>query len=301
VFVAGSILRRGSKAYEQFRRFVRSNTFGASKLLEGRTAANPSIELFICVIQKDFWILKSCIELAIKNSLNPIEKVSLVTQSLSVSDLRSLTEGFSFPVPIEVISEDDQLDTAFRNKLAGKMGSAYGWALQQFLTVDFVLKSKSQGVLAINADTLIVSPRLWFDGERQTLFVSHEFHRPYYSLLNRMGMPVNNPRYTFIAHQMLFRPVILAEILNGLGTPTISHLLDSVLSNLDTDVRSPMCIEFELYAQGICMLNSNSYELQRFGNFPISIKKSRGIDEIMNKIQSGLFNGYNSISLHSWS
>ena len=60
----------------------------------------------------------------------------------------------------------------------------YGWVLAQYLKIWTVATSESEGVLVLDADTLLLSPRIFLDRSgKQILTPSVEFHRTYYAFL----------------------------------------------------------------------------------------------------------------------
>lgn len=261
----------------------------------------PSIEIFIAAIAKDYWLLPRSIRLAVLNSKNPINKITVITQDRSIQECLRVTTMIDVLPPIEVLSEDNQLGQEFRLSLKRVFGDRYGWALQQFLTVNFVLKSRSAGVLALNADTLIINEKSWLTTEVQALMVSSEYHPPYYELLNQLGLPCRNPRYTFVTHHMLFVPGKFQAILNKLGISNLDDLLNKVIQSLSLTTDNAICIEFELYAQGLMLWFPETVRLQRFGNLGISSKlfnSNLGSEKLLDLKQ---FSGYNSLSIHSWS
>lgn len=292
--------RRGIKAVKEFNRFVRANNIQGDV---GVSAVQdlPILELFIAAIEKDFWLLPSSIPLAVKNSRNPIARITIVTQERLVRKCQDVVKDLDLNIPIEVLPEEKQFSEEFRTTLRHTFKDRYGWALQQFLTVDFVLKSSYKGVLALNADTLIIEPQIWLTETKQILMVSSEFHAPYYEVLTQLGLKCKNPRFTFITHHMLFVPEKLQIVLNYLNIADTNVLLLRIIELIDGKKDKSICVEFELYAQGLVILFPDFIRMTRFSNLGVSAKGHNSELTINELVHSGSFLGYNSLSLHSWS
>lgn len=300
LYVLPSLIRRGPAAFKEFTRFVRANN-----LPQDRDILNdgflPEIEIFIAAIEKDFWLLPQSISLAVQNSNNPVARITVVTQNQTVEKCKEVIGGLKLGIPVEVHSEDAQLDSRFRERLHIGFGNRYGWALQQFLTVNFVLNSPYKGVLAINADTLIIRQQTWLTHDAQVLMVSSEHHSHYYELLTLLGLPCLQPKYTFVTHHMVFSPTKFSSILHELHIQDINDLLEKIIVILSVTKSESICIEFELYAQGLRKFFPEYLILKRFGNLGISARTFSLNSNQKKALNPNTFEGYNSLSIHSWS
>jgi len=300
LYVSPSLVRRGLRIWPEFKRFLKANNLPAGSSISTESGL-PEIELLVVAIEKDYWLLPHCILAGISSSRNAISKVTVITPGKTADTCLETLTNFSFDVPIFVLAEENVISEKSISKISEKFGNSYGWVLQQFLTLAYVLMSDARGVLSINADTLLISEQIWLDQKRnQKILVSHEYHPPYYQLLEILGITCNPPKFTFITHHMLFQPLILKEILNKIGVENVDDLISKSLVHVDTTQQSSICIEFELYAQGMFIWMNNCIELSRFGNLPLSAK-SNELGNILNRISLGEFKNYNSVSLHSWS
>ena len=297
--VLPTLIRRGPSACQEFIRFVRSNQFDEVSWDERDNL--PSIEILLAAIEKDFWLLPYSLKLAVQNSLNPVIKITIITQDHSLAQCRDTLERIDLGVPIEVLSEDQQLKESFRALVRDAFRDRYGWALQQFLTVNYIINSKNRGVLAINADTLILKKQAWLTESHQVLMVSSEFHPPYYEILTKLGLPCKNPKFTFVTHHMMFIPQKFQSILMRLEIIDLDDLLLKTLQALRDSKDKSICVEFELYAQGLLRWFPESIKLTRFGNLGISAKENKSGQNLDILINSDNFSGYNSLSIHSWS
>lgn len=293
-------LRGLFKPIKEFKRFVEAN-----QLPEPGKKTDldlPDIELMICATIKDFSNLNRCIYHAIKNSENPISQISIIVPHNDIAQCRLKIGDLSeiLGIKIIVIDEDKMISSEKRNALEKALGKAYGWGLQQFLTVAFVLESSSRGVLAVNADTLILRKRTWIRSNNvQELLVSSEFHRPYYQVLYGLNADFKRIRFTFICHQMLFQPCLMKIFLAKIGVQSTEELIELTLQHADCSVRSPFCIEFEFYAQSLYLYKNELVQLIRFANIPF-IFSSDEVEASSQLRELEELNAFNSVSQHSW-
>ena len=260
----------------------------------------PPIEILINSTSKDFKYLNTVINSAVTNSYNSVAKISITVPKKEVNICRNLLSENEFNNKIEVKSEDDILNYRISEKIKEYFPQKYGWVLQQFLTIEQVINSQFAGVLQINSDTLILKPVLWlnYDGI-QPLFVSSEYNRPYYQLLNKINNKFPIDTHSHITHHMMFQPKFLRAIMNKSNLSSTEHLLDVVLKNYDRNATSPICIEFEFYALGMLTYFRENAITSKFSNVGLNLKPSLNNVEFESIIKK-LSNMYNSVSMHSY-
>ena len=257
----------------------------------------PSIELLIVCTRKDFETLPFCIKQGLKHSKNPVSKITVVVPENDVEYiLNILTIVFD---EIEVISENSVIDLSDRLNIKRVMGSRYGWALQQFITVAIALNSKSIGVLAINADTILLRDQAWLDETgKQILMESYEYNSKYYEAIEAIQPKFGKISESHITHHMLFQPKIVRETLNFMGALDMSTYIDLFMRNVDDSSNSPICVEFEPYANFLRLKYPEKIEKVKFSNISVKPTLIDGISNTVSKYEE--LNVYNSISLHSW-
>lgn len=269
-----------------------SNKFVGSNL--------PNIELLCVAAGKDLELLPFSINQAVTQSGNPILKITIITPFRDIESLEEILKSSRFPVPYEIINEDLVIRENLRNRLQFAFGQRYGWVLQQLLAVSYILESKFKGVLLIDADTILLRKMDWLaENSKQILMVSTEFHKPYYELLSKIIATPKTPPSTFVTHHMLFQPHVLQEIFSVNKLRGINDLVDAILKHADMKIQSPLCIEFELYAQGLLKLHPELVELRKFANksWPRNSASLTKIDQIIATKDTP---EWNSISLHDY-
>jgi hypothetical protein len=297
-FLLGAICRHRSKAWFDFTRFVRANQLPSSPI--PKTSELPSIELLLIVAMKDFVTLPVAISKAVKNSLNPISVIRIVTPHDAIVECEKVIKNLEVSIPICIDDEDEVFSLVRRLEMKELFGRKYGWGLQQFLTVESVLKSSSSGVLALNADTMILRPQVWLDSNFvQILFQSSELHLPYYRVLKSVFPNLEVQKLSHVTHHMLFQPDLLREIFRMNGIGNTGDLFQRLKIVFERDQESPFCIEFEPYAQGMRACFPDKIEVRRFSNIAVSLDTIRaGVLSVVNSFEEE--SRYNSISLHSW-
>lgn len=259
----------------------------------------PEIEIIINSTLKDFNHLEEIIKVAVANSINKVNGISIAVPVEYVKVCEEAITGL-VEFPISVISEDDFLTDTIRSAIRRMSNVRYGWILQQFLTVDRVLKSNAKGVLQINSDTYILRPQLWLDqGNRQVLMESLEYHQPYYTLLNKLDSRFKLSPTTHITHHMLFQPEIFRKILQEFQIDNVQDLVTWVETNsyFDKGNHSAICIEFELYAQGLKILFPELVAEVKFSNYA----QASDISNFeFKKLLKQKARNYNSMSCHSY-
>ena len=268
--------------------------------LELNSGTFPPIELLIVVAGKDMEMLPIVISSALRFSMNPIHKISIICPRLEVRACKLLLSKMSYSGKCDILSEDKVIDSNRRDLIAQKFPDRYGWVLQQFLALEFIFNSKEDGILLLNSDTILLRNVHWLDaGRNQILMSGTDFHKPYYELLGKIFGVSKKPVFTFVTHHMLFQPEFLREIFENRGYKLLSSFLEDVVFNADPFQNSPLCVEFEHYAQGIRIDFPHHVSIRKFGN----ISKSRtqeNMDYVVRALEGKQELNYNSVSLHDY-
>lgn len=259
----------------------------------------PEIELLFVTTRKDSGILPLSIEYAIKHSQNQISKISIIVPAKEVEYFSELLSTLQLNIEYQLISEDDQIDDESRALIKQKMQSRYGWTLQQFLTVSFCLQSTARGVLAVNSDTLILRDQTWLDPEgQQILMESYEFNVEYYRLIEKVNPKFLKLNTSHITHHMLFQPETLRRTIQFFGANSIQDYINIFMSAVNPEAASPLCVEFEPYANYLKQIEPKKIRLIRFCNIGVIRGDSDSISETISNFESSA--KFNSISMHSW-
>jgi len=258
------------------------------------------IDLIFVVTRKDFSVLKYSLPKAI-DAIAPEFRgqVRLIVPTRDVNDCETLFANHH--TNIEVSDEETLIREFDRNKLKIKFGERYTWVLQQILKVAAVLESNSRATLIVDADTILLRERDWInDSDRQILMPTEEFNYEYYSFLSKFGLCKNPPDYTFVSHHMLIQKSIMIKALEVIGVTSIHELVALLSNEVDIISQSPVCIDYELYAQFMFMFFPEKVVLENWSNIGISSGRlTQTCNSPLKMAILRLF--YNSVSFHSWS
>ena len=258
----------------------------------------PMINVLIVVEQKDFELLPLTLGQLLKNSLNKVSKVSVVTPFSQMAECEELLNPFRKKMMITVYSEDDVVSSEVREKIRNEFSERYGWVLQQFLTVAFIQSEKYSGsepILALDADTCLTRPTAFINcNNKQILFTSTEYHQPYYDLIKKLSNDLCEEKLSFIGHHMVYQPNLFRKIFNRLDIESMEKLINFVLENYQKNTLSPICVEFEIYAQWMVKNYRENVEILKFTN------KSVERESFLADPDFGKYSNYESISLHSY-
>lgn len=286
------------EAYELIARQWRAHRFPEDIIFT--EAPYEPIELLSVVAGKDILVLPQCLSMAIRMSLNPINQITLVVPRKDIKNCSEYIGESVETVPVKVVCEEDLINEELRIRLKNKYKNRYGWVLQQLLADEYVLQAKSKGILLINADTVLLREIEFLEKSgRQLLMVCPWYHRPYYELLQEIIQSPISPRTTHVTHHMLFQPEYMREIFQKFQIGNISKLADIIISLSDDEETSPLCVEFELYAQGMLMLHPEKIILRKFSNKEAirSLETNRLIESIK---RGEIKPSHNSLSMHSY-
>ena len=265
----------------------------------------PSVEVLIPCVAKDAAIVSVAVASTAIGVLNPIERLAVLAPKADHDALRALVcDG------VQLLADEDQdvpLAFAAVDELVPK--DRQGWVKQQVLKLAFVARSASEGVLVLDADTILLQPKVWLDGQRQLLAVAHEYHRPYVEHTSRcLGPSCVDEGISWVTHHQLMQPRVvrsmLALILQRHGTvdqAARSEFLD-VDGALDAWIRAgdftePSAIsEYHTYGAFLRRAEKHNAVLARWSNVSFSPSTvTLQLDEIAKR-----FPTYSSASGHAY-
>jgi len=262
---------------------------------------DKSIELVFVSIKKDFPVLVESIKFA-KLSISKYQNggVRVIVPESEVSECEELFSKADLD-GITVVSENLLITPDSLMLLRSTFKGRANWVLQQILKVQAVLTSTSDASLIVDSDTLLLTRRPWFSANgSQLLTPSYEYNAPYYSFLARLSISDQNPKYTFISHHMLMQKLELAKTFQALEWGEVNDMVEYICKNASAELESPICVEYELYAQSLLRRSPNKVHFGIWGNVSVSrtflgrVLNSKFIMMVLNRC-------FHSVSLHSWS
>ena len=224
------------------------------------TAALPTIDAVVPCANKDMPTLSLVIASIRLGSDNPVDRIVVVVPGELVSQLAANLDG------CEVVAEEDLLDGAMRSLIRSSVPEhRRGWVTQQLAKFEGVTSSSRDGVLVVDADTVLLRPRTWLAGSRQLLVPVHEFHSPYEEHFQRVfGQEGCQATVSWGAHHQLMRPSIVKAMF-GVTKPEQSQGLREWVQAADFSQDSALS-EYHSYGRWVETRASSDYALGRWGN-----------------------------------
>lgn len=263
---------------------------------ESNSIQKTDCSLLLVVTWKDFHTLPIAIEYAIKSqtSLNFIS-ITIVVPERYRAEGESIVSSLSSRV--SVISEDEYFTISETELLQKQYRDRSGWVKQQLIKVRHICKSDFQYTLILDADTLLIRKRTWFDDSgKQILFQSEEYNEDYYKFLDKFNFP-NSKSHSFITHYMLFDRNRMISALKALGIYELQTQIEKIHRNALPDALSPFSLDFELYGQ--YLLSNQLCVLRKWSHIDIDPKLINRDRSRIKELEKLSLN-WSSVSIHSW-
>lgn len=262
-----------------------------------KSGSEEVISVMIPCVQKDLPFLATCIEGVKRNTVNTIDHISIITNCPDL--IRSVVDE-----TILIVDEANYLPQAIRNFIEAKIPETHqGWVTKQILVMYFVYMSDLDGVLTVDADTIMLKPRTFLYGRTQLIFPVVEYASHDAITTSRTWKQDGTSLgISFKSHHMLMQPRIVREMFDSLGGFESGSIawLDSTLSKEWLPFS-----EFHSYATWIINRHSNQVKLSRWGNLRVS--RTRIATRLATNDTSALygyieanFPDYNSVSFHHY-
>jgi hypothetical protein len=291
------LARAQNKEVFPIKRFMRANRLP----LEShpcQTLANKSVGVLFVAAGKDLEVLQWSIPFAVRSlgTSTPAPKISVIVPSEDLNHCRKLLGDHA---NIEIESEDSYVSKELVEALKLRFQSRFGWALQQFLKISFVLESSLDAILIVDADTVLLEERRWIsDSGRQILTPSDEFNISYYEFLSTIGIGKVVPEYTFVSHHMLMQPKFLRLACEQISKSFPDEILELVLNHDFKNTSSPFSIDYEFYAQFLINHHPDKVELLKWSNLGIP-RLTNLADQIEKEVKKNTGRFF-SLSFHSY-
>lgn len=258
----------------------------------------PPIGALVVAAPKDFSTLSLVLEGLIMNSRNPITEIALVVPDSAIHEARAAV-GSKVKAPVIVTAENDLVSEECRKLLHSTFSHRYGWILQQFLIIAGVVTSSERGIIVVDADTVLTRPRTFLDENyRQILPVSLEHHFPYFQFLGQLKSTYPCSWNSHVTHHMLQQPTVWREILNDVCGGSLQALVDSACAFASPVENSPLCVDYELYAQGLMKLHPRLAIEVKWSNYSRPLSPAEATPTYLELASK--YSKYFSVSLHRY-
>lgn len=251
-------------------------TFTKANMVKSKKRTNGSSEkiTIVCIAtKKDFTTLPDVLSFAVKAvGQSNLVKIQIVVPEKHYLEATLILNGL-LPVEFdiktdEVLISDDQIEL-----VRHYFGNKSSWIIQQVLKFEAV-RSINTNTLILDADTLIISNSYLrvIDGI-QPLNPTEEFHKPYYDFLAKISPIFSNITNSFVPHHQIVQKDIFKEMCYSLNVNSLETLIALCIKNADISEPSPLCIDYEMYAQYLFIMHPHRYSLVKWSNISISNNK----------------------------
>ena len=259
----------------------------------------PKIELLMVSKKEDFSVLRESLEAALKMSYNPVTKISIILPDIEVENCKEYFKESKLFQEINFIPEKTIVSSEVIDLINENRPDKFGWILQQVLVASYIINSKSEFILVVDADTVILRPKVWVDKySRQLLMPTQELHEPYYKFLRASSDIYINPKISFISHHLLVQTKIFCEIFE-MFNGSILFALQKAFKFSASMEQSPFDLKYEIYSQYLLLKYPEQIELTKWGNLSLPRTDLSGFTS-SNELKNSLTQHYNSVSFHSW-
>jgi hypothetical protein len=297
IWLLRGIANKPSRDYSALKRYF----FANRRPIKVLWAADelPAIEVFFVSKLEDIQILGLAVNSVVNNSINPISQIVIAVPDNCVQSTREYFFSSINKKIIEVISENKLVSQSVIELIKQKCPKRYGWILQQVLVASFILSAKSENVLIVDSDTIIIRPQVWINNsKKQILMPTFELHSPYYDFFQHVSTKYPTPRFSFVSHHMLVQASIFREVYEVFGGD-IYTALEQAFSFSDLTDNSPFDLKYEIYAQYLINNYKERVSFVKWANLSCSRRELASVIE--GKSTTEEFSSlYNSVSLHHW-
>lgn len=298
IIVKIKIGRFGEKVHFPYRvRVLVAESASQTPFTPDKLSKLNSIDVMIPCVQKDLLFLTTCIEGVRRNVLNPVDKISIVT------NCHDLVQSVVEP-GIEIIREDAYLPQVIQDFINSNIPeNVKGWASKQIIVMYCAYNSQQEGVLTVDADTILLEQRVFLSNDKQVLCPVVEYsqhdalttYKTWKSSGQSMGI-------SFKAHHMLMKPKIVREMFDSLGGFEQASL--KWLTSTLNDEWLPFS-EFHSYATWMLNRYPSQVEFARWGNLRASrsgieaLLGAHGSINFYNEVKNR-YSACNSVSFHHY-
>jgi hypothetical protein len=259
----------------------------------------PEIEILMVSKREDFIVLRKSLESALSMSFNPVKKISIIVPDLELNTCKEYLIDCVHYNKISFIPEKSVLAPEIFELIHSERPDKFGWILQQVLVASYVINSKSDYILVLDSDTILLRPKVWVDKHsRQLLMPTQELHKPYYDFLCSSSNVYKHPRNSFMSHHLLIQTKIFSEIF-GMYNGSVLSALQKAFKFSSKAESSPFDLKYEIYSQYLLIKYPELIELNKWANLSLARSDLTGF-ESSDVIKYSLTQRYNSVSFHSW-
>lgn len=255
-----------------------------------RNSNLPPIEVLICCTEKDSEKLRYSIEGVLRNSLNPISRIILVSPTQLEINMSENTRN----TKINIINDNDVLIPSIEKFISSQVPShRKGWITQQCIKIMYALNSTADYLLILDSDTILTQPHAFVNNNKvQLLSFSYEYHIPYVRHTNKY-LGIKSEQLSYVTHYQLWQKAYMTKIY-PLGEVSLLDWLGSADFSQDSAVS-----EFHTYGSWLISNQIDSIVMTSWSNLNVRPREWFRGSNVLDGIQNA-YGKINSVSLHSY-
>lgn len=278
-------------------RILKANRTATDWIVENKKL--PSIDVLIPCTKKDSKTLSLAVQSVIVNSINPINKISIICPSDDVHVLAQIINLNKYACEIEVSSERNFVDDIMYEEVFAILGNRAGHAIQQFVKLNFVASSKSAGVLVLDSDTILLRRVPWLDDYgNQSLYLSWENVIEHYDHLDALCGRNFRRDISTVTHHMLMQPSWVREFMGVQSEEDIKAFNQTAFDLANKDLSSIFSLDYLFYGLNALSRYPEKIVVNRWCNASATLESINR--EIISIYELGQEFPYKSVSFHSW-
>lgn len=251
-------------------------------------SSRTQIDVLIPAIEKDLGTLPHVIDAIRKHVQHPIGQIMIVAPN------RPRMIELCRRKQCRFVDENTVLPITKKNiHYRSKKWERSGWLFQQLLKMNGDKLGNSDYFLAIDADTVLITPHVFTEGDK-TIFYCRNWSQPeYFKTYRKLLGKKPSSRSSFVTHYMLFNKSKLAQLKRTIEAKHHQKWYSAIMNNMDKSKQFAFS-EFETYGNYL-------YSTHRSG---VILKKARNkslnatVGQISTKTIVTLSKKYRSISFH---
>jgi hypothetical protein len=247
-----------------------------------------NIDVVIPVIERDLPILSLVICSLRKFSLNPIDKIYILSPS---SDLiKIFCENNSC-----FYKDETELNLPIKQSLKyiANGNDRSGWLFQQLIKLSANNISDKEYVLVFDADTILLKPQLFVSKSKMMINCSDEYHWPYHEPIKKLLKIDKLFCLSFVSHYMILNAKILTQLKSDIEKFNNCSWAEAVINSVNMNEPSGFS-EYETYGNYVYFKHRNKINLLYWNN--VSVKRENII--LLDNLIKLYSKNFKSVSFH---
>ena len=209
-----------------------------------RSAQGPECDFLLVCHSKDYQNLNLVVESIYRYSLNPVEKILVIGSTREKPSTLPANSDYIYEQalpPYEIVKKSSVNE------------SKKGWILQQLLKL--YGHNLSARYVAIDCDTVLIKPHLFFTEDKTVLRLAYESPYVYAGIEKMLGISAFR-HLSFVCHMMPFKADVMNDLVCHIQSRMNQHWLSALVDLAKSN--NGLMSEYNIYARFMLMKDSRS-------------------------------------------